>query len=75
MSQNEIIRRLLNSTDQGKIYLALAAAAPNNMKLDDLADMIGITAVVLKSALVAMQELEVVDFDPSKRVVKLADLS
>ncbi len=75
MSQNESIRRLLNSSEQGKIYLSLVDAAPNVIKLDDLADIVGVNAVMLKPSLIAMQELEIIEFDPSKREVKLADLS
>ena len=74
LAQNESIRRLLNSTDQGKIYLALVAAHPNSLSIDDLSDMIDVTAVMMKPSLLAMEELEVIEFNPSTREVKLADL-
>ncbi|MHA1398452.1 MAG: hypothetical protein ACTSSF_12235, partial [Candidatus Heimdallarchaeaceae archaeon] len=73
MAQNESIRRLLNATDQGKIYLALVSAYPKSLSIDDLADILGTSAVQIKPILLAMQDLEVVDFTPSTREVKLAD--
>ncbi|NPD89552.1 MAG: hypothetical protein HGN29_12605 [Asgard group archaeon] len=71
MAQNESIRRLLNSTDQGKIYLALVNAFPNNLSIDDLSDICNTTAVSIKPSLLAMEEIEVVEFNPSTREVKL----
>lgn len=70
-AQNESIRRILNAHDQGKIYLALVSALPNSLSLDDLADMLGSTAVMLKPSLLAMEDLEVIEFSPSTREVKI----
>ncbi len=70
-AQNESIRRLLNAHDQGKIYLALVSASTNSLSLDELADMTGSTAVMLKPSLLALEDLEVVEFNPSTREVKL----
>ncbi len=70
-AQNESIRRLLNAHDQGKIYLALVSASSNSLSLDELADVTGSTAVMLKPSLLAMEDLEVIEFNPSTREVKL----
>ncbi|MCG3226398.1 MAG: hypothetical protein H7645_05710 [Candidatus Heimdallarchaeota archaeon] len=71
MAQNESIRRILNVTDQGKIYLALVEAFPNSLTIDDLSDVCDLTAVLLKPSLLAMEEIEVIEFNPSTREVKL----
>jgi len=70
-AQNESIRRILNSHDKGKIFLALVSASPNSLSLDDLADIIGSTAVMIKPSLLALEDLEVVEFNPSTREIKL----
>ncbi|MBY9000821.1 MAG: hypothetical protein KGD64_07915 [Candidatus Heimdallarchaeota archaeon] len=71
MAQNESIRRILNAHDQGKIYLALVSTSHNSLSLDELADMIGSTTVMIKPSLLAMEELEVIEFNPSTREIKL----
>ncbi|MHA2308591.1 MAG: hypothetical protein ACXABJ_04890, partial [Candidatus Heimdallarchaeaceae archaeon] len=71
MAQNESIRRILNVTDQGKIYLALVEAFPKSLTIDDLSDICDLTAVLLKPSLLAMEEIEVIEFNPSTREVKL----
>ena len=73
LAQNESIRRILNSADQGRIYLALVAAHPNTMSIDALSDMLDITAVMMKPSLLALEELEVIEFNPSTREVKLPE--
>lgn len=71
MAQNESIRRILNSTEQGKIFLALTAAHPNSMSIDELAEITNTTAVVIKSALISLEELSAISFNPATREVKL----
>ena len=71
MAQNESLRRILNSTEQGKIFLALIAAHPNSMTIDDLSNLLDTTAVLIKSSLLSLEELEVVEFNPATREVKL----
>ncbi|MHA1551420.1 MAG: hypothetical protein ACTSUP_04750 [Candidatus Heimdallarchaeaceae archaeon] len=70
-AQNESIRRILNAHEQGKIFLALVSALPNSLSLDDLAEMIGSTTVMIKPSLLALEDLEVVEFNPSTREIKL----
>ncbi|MCK5141182.1 MAG: hypothetical protein KAQ70_03230 [Candidatus Heimdallarchaeota archaeon] len=70
-AQNESIRRILNAHEQGKIFLALLSASPNSLSLDELADMIGSTTVMIKPSLLALEDLEVVEFNPSTREIKL----
>ena len=73
MSQNDSIRSILNSTDQGKIYLALVEAHPRPMTIDEIADLIDSTAVLIKSSLLHLEELDVIDFNPATRNVKLPE--
>ncbi len=70
-AQNESIRRILNAHEQGKIFLALVSVLPNSLSLDDLAEMIGSTTVMIKPSLLALEDLEVVEFNPSTREIKL----
>lgn len=70
-AQNESIRRILNAHEQGKIFLALVSTSPNSLSLDELADMIGSTTVMIKPSLLALEDLEVVAFNPSTREIKL----
>jgi len=70
-AQNESIRRILNAHEQGKIFLALVSASPNSLSLDELADIIGSTTVMIKPSLLALEDLEVVEFNPSTREIKL----
>ena len=72
LAQNESIRRILNANEQGKIYLALVEASPNSLSLDDLADIVGTSAVLIKPSLLALEDLEVIVFNPSTREIKLA---
>ena len=72
-AQNESIRLILNSTDQGKIYLVLVDAFPKSMTIDEIAEITDSTAVVTKSALLSLEELGVVDFNPATREVKLSE--
>ncbi|MCE7742835.1 MAG: hypothetical protein GOP50_10310 [Candidatus Heimdallarchaeota archaeon] len=71
MAQNEGVRRILNSTEQGKIFLALMAAHPKSMSIDELSGLIDSTAVVIRSSLLNLEELDVIDFNPATREVKL----
>ena len=73
MSQNESIRSILNSTDQGKIYLALVEAHPRSMTIDEIAELLDSTAVLIKSSLLHLEELDVIDFNPATRNVKLTE--
>ncbi|MHA1217497.1 MAG: hypothetical protein ACTSSN_03800 [Candidatus Heimdallarchaeaceae archaeon] len=73
MSQNESIRSILNSTDQGKIYLALVEAHPRSMTIDEIAELLDSTAVLIKSSLLSLEELDVIDFNPATRNVKLSE--
>jgi chromosome segregation ATPase len=73
MAQNESIRRILNVTDQGKIYLALVESFPKSLTIDDLSNTCDTTAVLLKPSLLAMEEIEVIEFNPSTREVKLVE--
>jgi len=73
MAQNESIRRILSVTDQGKIYLALVEAFPKSLTIDDLSEICDTTAVLLKPSLLAMEEIEVIEFNPSTREVKLVE--
>ncbi|MHA1483256.1 MAG: hypothetical protein ACTSQA_07460, partial [Candidatus Heimdallarchaeaceae archaeon] len=59
-AQNESIRRILNAHEQGKIFLALISASPNSLSLDELADIIGSTTVMIKPSLLALEDLEVI---------------
>jgi len=70
-AQNESIRRILNAHEQGKIFLALVSSSTNSLSLDELADMIGSTTVMIKPSLLALEDLEVVEFNPSTREIKL----
>jgi chromosome segregation ATPase len=70
-AQNESIRRILNAHEQGKIFLALISASPNSLSLDELADIIGSTTVMIKPSLLALEDLEVIEFNPSTREIKL----
>lgn len=71
MAQNDSIKRILKSTDQGKIYLAIVEAHPESTTIDDLADLTNTTAVLVKSSLNVLEELGVIDFNPATREVKL----
>jgi chromosome segregation ATPase len=71
MAQNDSIRRILQSNDQGKIYLAIVEAHPNSITLDDLSDLTGLTAVLVKSSLNSLEELDVIEFNPATREIKL----
>jgi len=73
MSQNESVRSILNSTDQGKIYLALVEAHPRSMTIDEIAELLDSTAVLIKSSLLSLEELDVIDFNPATRNVKLSE--
>jgi len=73
MSQNESIRSILNSSDQGKIYLALVEAHPRSMTIDEIAELLDSTAVLIKSSLLHLEELDVIDFNPATRNVKLTE--
>ncbi|MCE7739766.1 MAG: hypothetical protein KAU62_16975 [Candidatus Heimdallarchaeota archaeon] len=73
MAQNDSIRSILNSTDQGKIYLALVEAHPRSMTIDEIATLIDSTAVLIKSSLLHLEELDVIDFNPATRNVKLPE--
>ncbi|MCE7748466.1 MAG: hypothetical protein GPJ51_08705 [Candidatus Heimdallarchaeota archaeon] len=73
MSQNDSIRSILNSTAQGKIYLALVEAHPRHMTIDEIADLIDSTPVLIKSSLLSLEELDVIDFNPATRNVKLPE--
>ncbi len=71
MAQNDSIKRILQSNDQGKIYLAVVEAHPNNITLDDISDSTGLSAVVVKSSLNGLEELGVIEFNPATREIKL----
>lgn len=73
MAQNESIRSILNSTDQGKIYLALVEAHPKSMTIDEIAELLDSTAVLIKSSLLSLEELDVIDFNPATRNIKLPE--
>ena len=73
MSQNDSIRSILNSTDQGKIYLALVEAHPKSMTIDEIAELLDSTAVLIKSSLLHLEELDVIDFNPATRNIKLPE--
>jgi len=72
-AQNESIRMILGSFDQGKIYLALVEAHPRSMTIDEIAELTDSTAVVTKSSLNTLEELGVIKFNPATREVKLPD--
>ena len=72
-AQNESIRLIMNSNEQGKIFLALAEAHPKSMTIDEIADLIDSTAVMIKSSLLSLEELNVINFNPATREVKLQD--
>jgi len=71
MAQNDSIKRILKSTDQGKIYLEIVEAHPSSTTLDDLSDITGLTAVLVKSSLTSLEEIGVIEFNPATREVKL----
>jgi len=71
MAQNDSIRRILKSNDQGRIFLAIVEAHPNSTSVKELAELIDTTAVSVKSALNSLEELGVIDFNPATREVKL----
>lgn len=70
-AQNESIRRILNAHEQGKIFLALVSSSSHSLSLDELAELISSSTVMIKPSLLALEDLEVIEFNPSTREIKL----
>ncbi len=71
LSQNENIRKILKSSDEGRIYLELEKATPKILTIDELAERLDKSAVILKTILISMHEISVLEFDPVSRKITL----
>lgn len=71
LSQNENIRKILKSSDEGRIYLELEKASPKILTIDELAERLDKSAVILKTILISMHEISVLEFDPVSRKITL----
>ncbi|MHA1401945.1 MAG: helix-turn-helix domain-containing protein [Candidatus Heimdallarchaeaceae archaeon] len=69
---SSLLRILLNSTNHGRIYLALSEADKNHLTLDELADQLNLSAVEVKQAITFMHEIGVIIYKPETRLVMLA---
>ena len=72
LSQNENIRKILKSSDEGRIYLELEKALPKILTIDELSERLDKSAVILKTILISMHEISVLEFDPISRNVTLS---
>jgi len=71
LSQNENIRKILKSSDEGRIYLELEKALPKILTIDELSERLDKSAVILKTILISMHEISVLEFDPISRNITL----
>ncbi|UJG44485.1 MAG: hypothetical protein K9W46_04730 [Candidatus Heimdallarchaeum endolithica] len=73
IAQNTHIRKLLDESLQGKIYLYLLEKYPKTSNIDDIAKEIDSPAVKIKSEILAMQELGVIKYNTDTREVKITE--
>ncbi|MHA2295616.1 MAG: hypothetical protein ACXAEU_25275 [Candidatus Hodarchaeales archaeon] len=69
--KNAHVRQVLRQTEQGKILLELMKVAPEKIKLEALSDRVGIALVIIKQAVIAMQEMRMLRYDPENREIRL----
>ncbi|MHA1866441.1 MAG: hypothetical protein ACTSVB_00670 [Candidatus Heimdallarchaeaceae archaeon] len=70
--QSSLLRILLNSTDHGRVFLALQDSKSNSLTLDELTVILNSSAVEVKRAVSFMHEIGVVIYKPETRRVILA---
>ncbi|UJG44253.1 MAG: hypothetical protein K9W46_03495 [Candidatus Heimdallarchaeum endolithica] len=70
--QSSLLRILLNSTDHGRVFLALQDSKSNSLTLDELTAILNSSAVEVKRAVSFMHEIGVVIYKPESRRVILA---
>jgi len=70
--QSSLLRILLNSTNHGRIFLALQDSKSNSLTLDELTAILNLSAVEVKRAVSFMHEIGVVIYKPESRRVVLA---
>ncbi|MHA1205109.1 MAG: hypothetical protein ACTSRR_06785 [Candidatus Heimdallarchaeaceae archaeon] len=73
IAQNTHIKKLLDESLQGKIYLYLLEKYPKTSNIDDIAKEIDSPAVKIKSEILAMQEMGVIRYNTDTREVFITE--